>query len=60
MKTYKPSTIRKYYYDIKNALEHHAMMHDYLFNSKPFDEVPLLLLGVILVIEGWKMASLTN
>ncbi|HDR9192426.1 TPA: site-specific integrase [Burkholderia vietnamiensis] len=39
MRTYQPSTIRKYYYDIKNALEYHAKMHDYQFNSKPFDEV---------------------
>lgn len=46
MRTYKPSTIRKYYYDIKNSLEHHAKMHDYQFNSKPFDEVS--------PPDGWK------
>ncbi|ANJ73145.1 MULTISPECIES: tyrosine-type recombinase/integrase [Burkholderiaceae] len=38
-RVYKPGTIRKYYYDIKMSLEHHAKMHDYQFNSKPFDEV---------------------
>lgn len=39
-KVYKPSTVRKYYYDIKMCLEWHAKEHDYPFNSKPFDEVP--------------------
>lgn len=38
-KKYKEATIRKYYYYIKNALEWHARVHDYVFNSKPFDEV---------------------
>lgn len=37
---YKPSTVRKYYYDIKEALEAHAKTHDYHFDSKPFDDVP--------------------
>lgn len=37
-KTYKPGTIRKYYYHIKTALEWHAKVNDYVFNSKPFDD----------------------
>lgn len=37
---YKPSTVRKYYYDIKVALQWHSKIHDYVFNSKPFDDVP--------------------
>lgn len=33
-----PATIRKYYYQLKSALQWHAKKHNYDFNGKPFDE----------------------
>jgi len=39
-RTYTESTVRKYYYDIRMAMEWHARKHRYPFDSKPFDEVP--------------------
>ncbi|WP_186193507.1 tyrosine-type recombinase/integrase [Burkholderia gladioli] len=38
-RVYKPSSIRKYYYDIRVALAWHAKVNDYHFDSKPFDDV---------------------
>jgi integrase len=38
-KTYKSSTIRKFYYDIRTALQWHSKINDYHFDSKPFDDV---------------------
>lgn len=38
-RVYKPSSIRKYYYDIRVALQWHAKVNDYHFDSKPFDDV---------------------
>ena len=37
-KTYSESSVRKFYYAIKNALEWHSKHNDYTFDSKPFDE----------------------
>lgn len=37
---YKPSTVRKYYYDIKTALQWHSKVYDYAFNEKPFLDNP--------------------
>ncbi len=37
---YKPSTVRKNYYDIKTALEWHSRHYDYTFNAKPFKDNP--------------------
>lgn len=37
---FKPSTVRKYYYDIKTALEWHSKHYDYTFNEKPFNDNP--------------------
>lgn len=39
-RTYAPATIRKYYYDIRTALEWHSKRNDYVFNTKPFDDNP--------------------
>ncbi len=36
-RTYAPSTIRHYYYDLRNALEWHAGENNYHFISKPFE-----------------------
>lgn len=39
-KTYAPATIRKLYYDIRIILKWHSKRHDYVFNTKPFDDNP--------------------
>jgi integrase len=39
-KTYKPASIRHYYYALKTALQWHAKVNDYHFNDKPFKDNP--------------------
>jgi integrase len=39
-KTYKPSSIRHYYYGLRTALQWHAKINDYHFNEKPFKDNP--------------------
>lgn len=39
-KTYKPASIRHYYYALRTALQWHAKVNDYHFNEKPFKDNP--------------------
>jgi integrase len=39
-RTYKPASIRQYYYALRTALKWHAKVHDYHFNEKPFHDNP--------------------
>lgn len=39
-KTYKPSSIRHYYYALRTALQWHSKVNDYHFNEKPFKDNP--------------------
>jgi integrase len=39
-KTYKPASIRHYYYALRTALLWHAKVNDYHFNEKPFKDNP--------------------
>ena len=39
-RTYKPSSVRHYYYALKTALKWHAKVGDYHFNEKPFEDNP--------------------
>lgn len=39
-KTYKPASIRHYYYGLRTALQWHAKVNDYHFNEKPFKDNP--------------------
>lgn len=39
-KTYKPASIRHYYYALRTALLWHAKVNDYHFNDKPFRDNP--------------------
>lgn len=39
-KTYKPASIRLYYYALRTALQWHAKVNDYHFNEKPFKDNP--------------------
>jgi hypothetical protein len=39
-KTYKPASIRQFYYALRTALQWHARVNDYHFNEKPFKDNP--------------------